>query len=82
MKAQVLVDFINELSPNSGDEELSKNDKEWTLSIDGSCNKKEAKCGQGVGWDVGKIYPTTCPSREERKGKLASKGGKYAEERA
>ncbi|RDX89373.1 hypothetical protein CR513_28910, partial [Mucuna pruriens] len=38
MKAQVLVDFINELTPNFDYEEASKENR-WTLSVDNSSNK-------------------------------------------
>ncbi|RDY12851.1 hypothetical protein CR513_02278, partial [Mucuna pruriens] len=40
MKVQVWADFINEFSPNSRDEELSRNNREWTLLVDDSSNKK------------------------------------------
>ncbi|RDX81321.1 rnhA, partial [Mucuna pruriens] len=45
MKAQVLADFVNELTPNSLEEEEAGAHKEWTLSVYGSSNKK----GSGVG---------------------------------
>ncbi|RDX83814.1 hypothetical protein CR513_35224, partial [Mucuna pruriens] len=45
MKAQVLTDFINKLTTNSLEEEEVRANKEWTLSVDGSSNKK----GSGVG---------------------------------
>ncbi|RDX87968.1 Gypsy retrotransposon integrase-like protein 1, partial [Mucuna pruriens] len=45
MKAQVLAHFVNKLTPNSLEEEEARGNKEWTLSIDGSSNKK----GSGVG---------------------------------
>ncbi|RDX93842.1 Retrovirus-related Pol polyprotein from transposon opus, partial [Mucuna pruriens] len=45
MKAQVLADFINELTPNPGNEEPFENNTEWMLSVDGSSNKK----GSGAG---------------------------------
>ncbi|RDX92619.1 Pro-Pol polyprotein, partial [Mucuna pruriens] len=43
MKAQVLTDFINELTPNSREEEDAGDNKEWMLSIDGSSNKKGSR---------------------------------------
>ncbi|RDX89823.1 hypothetical protein CR513_28398, partial [Mucuna pruriens] len=40
VKAQVLVDFINELTSSSHEREAQRSSKEWMLSIDGSSNKK------------------------------------------
>ncbi|RDX61932.1 Retrovirus-related Pol polyprotein from transposon 17.6, partial [Mucuna pruriens] len=45
MKAQVLTDFINKLTPNSHEEEATRVNREWTLSVDGSSNKKGTKVG-------------------------------------
>ncbi|RDY10525.1 hypothetical protein CR513_04950, partial [Mucuna pruriens] len=45
MKAQVLTDFINKLTPNSHNEKATRANKEWTLSVDKSSNKR----GSGVG---------------------------------
>ncbi|RDY14543.1 rnhA, partial [Mucuna pruriens] len=45
MRAQMLVDFVNELSPNIAKEEISIKRGEWILLVDSSSNKKgsEAK---------------------------------------
>ncbi|RDY10103.1 hypothetical protein CR513_05434, partial [Mucuna pruriens] len=45
MKAQVLADFINELTSNPGYEKAFGKNKEWTLSIDNSSNKRGNKVG-------------------------------------
>ncbi|RDX83975.1 hypothetical protein CR513_35042, partial [Mucuna pruriens] len=45
MKAQVLANFINELTINSNDEEAPKENREWTLYVDKSSNKR----GSGAG---------------------------------
>ncbi|RDX95639.1 Retrovirus-related Pol polyprotein from transposon opus, partial [Mucuna pruriens] len=43
MRAQVLADFVNELSLNIAEKEISTKKGEWTLLVDGSSNKKGSK---------------------------------------
>ncbi|RDX75915.1 hypothetical protein CR513_44151, partial [Mucuna pruriens] len=45
MKVQVLADFINELTPSSNDEKAFEENREWTLSVDGSSNKRDSRVG-------------------------------------
>ncbi|RDX64520.1 hypothetical protein CR513_56911, partial [Mucuna pruriens] len=45
MKAQVLADFINELSPNSHEEETAGANKEWTLFAYLSSNNRGSEVG-------------------------------------
>ncbi|RDX85785.1 hypothetical protein CR513_32959, partial [Mucuna pruriens] len=45
VKAQVFADFINELTPNSHEEEATGANREWTLSVDRSSNKRGSKAG-------------------------------------
>ncbi|RDX79008.1 hypothetical protein CR513_40612, partial [Mucuna pruriens] len=45
MKAQLLTNFINELTPNSHEEESMRANREWTLSVDDNLVRVEnAKC--------------------------------------
>ncbi|RDX72937.1 hypothetical protein CR513_47519, partial [Mucuna pruriens] len=45
VKAQVLANFINELTPNPHEKEEEEANKRWTLSVDGSSNKKCSRAG-------------------------------------